>query len=387
MTARPTDPLRIVFASVHDPENISAFSGTVYYMCQALRTRLPDLETVRFVRPRGYERFRNVVLRMTKGQVNPDYWRWLNRIFARKLARQWHGRRVLVISVVSSSLVSELAELVPVLNITDATFALMRNFYPSFAGYGNRTARAAEEIEWRSVALSIHNSFTTNWAAQSAIGSYGAPPDKVSAISWGSNLPHVPRSEVRLRQKTWRECRLLFIGVDWVRKGGDVVCKVGEILNGRNVPVRVDIAGSSPPGGLPPYSWIHYHGFLSKSDEADRRRLANLMRDADFLFLPTRQDTFGMVFGEANAFGTPALTRAVGGVPEAVRDGVNGIVLPEDALPEDFADQVEALWEDSEHYWRLRESSRREYDERLNWDSWAQEMTGIITQLTADGAV
>jgi glycosyltransferase involved in cell wall biosynthesis len=307
----------------------------------------------------------------------------MNRMFAWRLARRWRGRRVLVISVVNAPLAAYLSSYLPVFNITDATFTLMRNFYANFARLASREAAVAEELERLSIIRAVHNSFSSDWAARSAVEDYGASPSKVTPISWGINLDDVPTEEVRGADSHRVECRLLFIGVDWVRKGGDVVCAAAEILASRGFDFQVDLVGSAPPGELVKAPWIRCHGFLSKADEAELGQLRELIRNADFLFLPTRQDCTPMVFGEANAYGTPAVTRAVGGVAHVVRHGVNGIVLPESAEAVEFASAIETAWRDKSGYAAMRESARREYEERLNWDSWATSILKIIHDLQA----
>jgi glycosyltransferase involved in cell wall biosynthesis len=94
-----------------------------------------------------------------------------------------------------------------------------------------------------------------------------------------------------------------------------------------------------------------------------------------------------MVFAEANAYGTPALTRDVGGVADVVRDGANGVVLPENAVAADFAAVIESLWNDPDRYAGLRESARQEYENRLNWDVWAREIAAVIDKLAVAGRI
>ena len=356
-------------------------------MVRALKAHFPEMEVVSNSRPSWSWRFEHRVGRLTRGRVNPYYWRWLNRLYAARLARRWKRQRVLVIGVVNAALVSELAEQVSVLNVTDATFALMRGFYSWFDELDRRTAAAAEEMERRSIRLSVHNSFSSDWAAESAVRDYGADPAEVSVIPWGCNIEDVPPVEVRPADQRGDTCRLLFIGIHWLRKGGDVVLAAGEILAERGFPFRIDIVGSAPDEGLPERPWLTSHGYLSKADEGQRAQLQALIQKAGFLFLPTRQDTYGIVFAEASAYGTPSVTRDVGGVASVVRDGVNGIVLPADATAEDFAAAIEAVWRDRARYQELREGARREYEQRLNWTSWARSIRNIIVQLATAGRV
>ena len=94
-----------------------------------------------------------------------------------------------------------------------------------------------------------------------------------------------------------------------------------------------------------------------------------------------------MVFAEANAYGTPALTRDVGGVADVVCHGANGIVLPEQADAEQFAAAIESLWNSPDLYAQLRSSARREYENRLNWDVWAQTIAKLVENLASAGRI
>ncbi|MFL6758755.1 glycosyltransferase family 4 protein [Sphingomonas sp.] len=380
-------PLRIKFISSHDPLNVQAFSGTVFHMGTALQQAMPDIELIRAARPVWFERFEKIVQTLTKGKHNPASWRGLNRYFARRLAGRWRGQRVVAITVVISSLAGELATSVPVIHVSDATFDLMRNFYANVACLSDGAAAEAEEAERRCILKSVHNSFSSVWAARSAVSHYGAPEANVSAISWGCNIADVPGDQVRGADPQRSVCKLLFLGADWIRKGGDVASAAAEILQDRGVAVQLDLVGSKPPESLQRLPWIRNHGFLSKTDPKQVAQLNGLIRDADFLFLPTHQDCTPMVFAEANAYGTPAVTRDVGGVADVVRDGKNGIVLPRDAVAADFADAIEGAWRDTESYMLLRENARREYEDRLNWRSWAKAMHEVIHRLAAENRV
>jgi glycosyltransferase involved in cell wall biosynthesis len=233
----------------------------------------------------------------------------------------------------------------------------------------------------------VHNSFSSQWAADSAVRDYGADPTEVSVIPWGCNIDDVPASELRPAARRGATCRLLFIGIHWLRKGGDVVLAAGELLEERDFPFQIDFVGSAPDEGLPDRAWLRDHGYLSKADHAQRATLRELIRDSDFLFLPTRQDTYGIVFAEASAYGTPSITRDIGGVGSVVRDGVNGMLLPRDATAADFADAIEKTWREKGRYTALREGARREYEERLNWTSWADSLAAMIGRLETAGRI
>ena len=59
-----------------------------------------------------------------------------------------------------------------------------------------------------------------------------------------------------------------------------------------------------------------------------REQVLRVLRAADVAVLSSRWENFPHVLVEALAVGTPVVATAVGGVPEIVEDGVNGLLVP-----------------------------------------------------------
>jgi glycosyltransferase involved in cell wall biosynthesis len=64
-----------------------------------------------------------------------------------------------------------------------------------------------------------------------------------------------------------------------------------------------------------------------------REEVRKLYRDADLLVLPTWREGFPTVVLEAMAAGLPLVATPVGAIPEAVRDGEEGLLVPPRDLP------------------------------------------------------
>ena len=59
-----------------------------------------------------------------------------------------------------------------------------------------------------------------------------------------------------------------------------------------------------------------------------RKDSADLMAAADLVILPSLAEAFGLVLTESLYIGTPVVATRVGGIPEIVDDGVDGILVP-----------------------------------------------------------
>jgi len=84
---------------------------------------------------------------------------------------------------------------------------------------------------------------------------------------------------------------------------------------------------------------IVFHGQQPAAVVAERLSRAAL------LALPTRMDTAPNVLAEARAAGVPVVASAVGGIPELIADGVDGVLVP-DGSAEALASAIVALLRD-----------------------------------------
>lgn len=85
----------------------------------------------------------------------------------------------------------------------------------------------------------------------------------------------------------------------------------------------------------------------------------------DLLVFPTLKETFGIVLIEAMAMEVPVVASAVGGIPEVVKDGVNGLLVqPEDQ--EALANAVLRLIRNSDYRKDLAEKGRKSVERKFS---------------------
>jgi glycosyltransferase involved in cell wall biosynthesis len=173
--------------------------------------------------------------------------------------------------------------------------------------------------------------------------------------------------------------RLLFVGVDWERKGGPIALEAAAELNARGLKTELHVVGCDVPDGVP--GVVVRHGFVSKKTPEGSALLDRLFAESHFLIVPSRAECFGLVFAEASSFGLPSLAAITGGVPSVVSDK-NGMLFPLEARGNQYADWIATMMADRTAYERLAFSSLVEFDERLNWDVAGRTVVELLRNLT-----
>lgn len=258
----------------------------------------------------------------------------------------------------------------PIVFWTDVPFAGLIDFYPKYQSLSKETIRQGVHAERSALERAKRVIYTSDWAAQIAISQYDVSPEKVHVVPRGANIESEPTLEdVRhfIATRPKGECRLIFLGKDWQRKGGDIAIAVAKYLNEAGLNTRLVIVGNEPQAGCDYPEFVEFTGFVSKSTPEGRDFLRQVISRSHFLLMPSRAETFGIVICEASAFGVPSLTSNVGGVPSAVQDDVNGKTFSLDEGSEAFGNYIIDLMADYRAYEALALSSYEDYQTRLNW--------------------
>lgn len=379
--------VRVGYISDADPLHRWAWSGCHRYMFRALQAQGFD------VRPIGGSNrhspspvtrvLRKVGLATAAAPAAPMLPMDQARSWARAIEAELKATDCDVLyAPVGSRLVALLQTRLPIVYLSDATFRVLRGYYPNISALPADVAEQQEEVERLAIANAAVAIFSSAWAAESAVRDYGADADRVRVIPLGANLDRVPPARHALGKATDEVCRLLFLGQDWARKGGDVALEAVGELQRLGVEAELTVCGGSPPDGSD-LSHVRVLGVLNKRKRRDRAVLRRTLLDSHFLLLPTRADCTPIVFCEANAFGLPVITTRTGGIPSVIEEGRNGLLLSPEARGDDFARAIANVWRDDSRYRQLTRGSRATYDERLNWDAWAAATGKELRRLAA----
>ncbi len=167
-----------------------------------------------------------------------------------------------------------------------------------------RTFRAARAF----VAMS-------DWVRRSLIDDYGIDAARISVVPVGTDIGLWARPAPKRDEDP---VRILFVGGDFARKGGEVLLQAFAAVRDRcelHLLTR-DRVGQAP--GV----WMH------RDIAPNSSALQQLYATADIFALPTLTDCSPIAIVEAMASGLPVVSSTVGGIPEIVRHGETGLLVP-----------------------------------------------------------
>jgi glycosyltransferase involved in cell wall biosynthesis len=363
------------------------WSGLGFYMARALEQQSNTLEylgPLRVSRPWYVWTKKQMYTRVLKKNYLTNREPRVVTGFARQASRKLARVAVDVVFSPGTVPIAYLESDQPIVFWTDSAFAGMVDFYPEFTSLCRETLDNGSAIEAAALKRAALAIYSSDWAAQTAIREYGIAETKVHVVPFGANIDEAPtldlvRTMVATRSTTI--CKLLFLGVSWFRKGGDIAVEVARELNAAGLPTELLVVGCKPriPGPMPDF--VRYRGTISRSSPTRLKQLKELMAESHFLLLPSRADCTPVVFGEANAFGVPCLATRVGGISSIIRDGANGATFARDAPVSSYCDYILNNFTSRIRYQDLALSSFREYETRLNWSVAGRAVTELMSNL------
>jgi len=221
----------------------------------------------------------------------------------------------------------------------------------------------------------------SKWLARTLVEWSEVPVEKVHAVYAGTNAgvllmeghdncttftTHKQRLDRNVRD------RLLFVGRDFYRKGGDLVVKALQILRKEfNSKIYLSIAGPSQwpmQGNIP--DGVNFLGNIPPE------QVAMLYFDHDLFVMPSRFEAFGIVFIEALSSGIPCIGRNEFAMPEIIEPGVTGYLLENDD-PLELAELIAKALQDDQLY--INTLKKRAYIKNFfSWDRVASDMVNTF---------
>jgi glycosyltransferase involved in cell wall biosynthesis len=397
--------MRLAYVTTFEVSDISTWTktdyklgtwGAGYHIAKTLESQDISLDYVQIL-DRTYEHILVRYLVRYKSKFyskfsRRDYATWAEPIIIRDYASQISSRLSSlnsdIILFVENQSIFSLAYFKskqPVVVWTDTSLAGLIDFYfKPFDNFCNETKKNIYAMEKAGLDSCNLILFSSDWAAQTAIKTYGIEPSKVRVVPWGANIEcNRTDEDVKsiVESRTTTPCKLLFMGVDWYRKGGDIAVEVAKELNKMGLNTELLIAGTQPITNEPLPSFVKTIGLIDKYTDEGINKMNQLFCESHFLIMPSRADCSPIVLAEANSFGLPCLTTNVGGIPTIIKEGLNGRTFSLKANILEYCTYITSLMGNYSEYKRLARSSFHEYQSRLNWAVAGKTAKQLITEM------
>jgi glycosyltransferase involved in cell wall biosynthesis len=225
----------------------------------------------------------------------------------------------------------------------------------------------------------------SSWARSINIR-WGAEPAKIDVVYPGFPTPALtPRPDRD-------EFTFLFVGTDFERKGGFEILEAFAVVSARHPSAKLRIVSHDPRYRNPDrlhHSWVA---------EAMREKLLSVLASliaagraqweplcvrrelyervypgADAFVMPSHAEGFGFTNVEALSFAVPVISSTVGAIPEAVQDGITGLlVAPGDV--DALIQAMERLLTDPPLASRLGAAGRADFLTRFTLDHFQRDV-------------
>jgi phosphatidyl-myo-inositol dimannoside synthase len=255
-------------------------------------------------------------------------------------------------------------------------------------------ALTSRELTWlvrrvcrRAEAIIANSAYTAR-----IVHTLGVPTDRVHIVHPGVDAgrftTNIDAAEIRRRLAPSADLLLLSVGRLQSRKGHDLVMRAIAALNDELPRLAYVIAGDGRERArleaLARSLGVAGHvNFLGKVADAE---LPGLYAASDIFLMPTRDDNqdiegFGIVFLEAAAAGRPTIGGRNGGVPEAIEEGVTGLLVDGHDAGE-LARAIKTLAEAPQLRLMMGAAGRERVLRAFSWERAAKRVEGLHAALT-----
>ena len=217
---------------------------------------------------------------------------------------------------------------------------------------------------------------------------YGA--GKVVCIHNGIDLKKVQVKQERAKVRQClgvgsNECVVGTVGRLTTVKGHDIMIQTARLLKNENVDCKFLIVGDGPLmlklKALAQTLGIEKEVILA----GQRDDVYDLINAMDIFLLPSLHEGIPMVLLESLALGCPVIASRVGGIPEIVSHGKEGLLV-EPGRVEELKENVSLLIKDRTYADKLSKAGRQRVEEVFSGDLMVEQTVGLYSALVAHGA-
>jgi glycosyltransferase involved in cell wall biosynthesis len=247
---------------------------------------------------------------------------------------------------------------------------------PFFAKVTKRYARRAYESE-KSVFQNMSKIFVmAEYWRRSFIEDFGVDPRCVVNIGVGVNMEMPP-----VAPKDYSRKQIVFVGIDFVRKGGENLMRAFRLLQKRHPDATLHIIGPPTiPAALQQTGMrnVEYHGLLSREVPTQKVKLLEVLNKGTLFALPSLYEPFGNAALEAMLFRMPVIATKDWSFPDFVTNAT-GLLLDRPADENEMAEKMDTFLSDPSRSEESGNAGRELVVSRYTWDRVVENLRREIS--------
>lgn len=372
--------IRIGFINHNSPFDRKASSGTTFQMYQALKRIGAEIV---WLQPRYnffyklVDFFYRVLAVFIGSKILRDHTINLATIESNSLKKKEIENCDVLFAPFASTALYSLKTDKPIIYLSDTTFSAMVDYY--YKGIASWNIKQANKIEKKALTKAAIVILSSEWAKQSAQSDYDIPNSKIRVLEFGANIDE--KNIIPHQYSYNNHLNILFLGIDWIRKGGDIAVEATKYLNDNGIPSTLHIVGiRNLDNNIVNLPFVKNYGFLNKNNPDNYNQLVSIIQQSHCLLLPTKAECSAIAFCESSANGLPIFTYNTGGVSNYVENGKNGYMLPIGSSGHEFGKKISECLQSGELE-KMSKTAVDVYNKKLNWTVWGYKFENILESL------
>jgi len=211
------------------------------------------------------------------------------------------------------------------------------------------------------------------WCGDAIAKSYHISPSNMTIIYCPIHLDTFKPS----LNNSGRPFTVLFIGNDFLRKGGDLLLRIyKKFLYKENIRLKIVSSDSCLSRDFSELA----EGVEILKDLSEKQ-IINVFQSADLFVLPTIKEYLGNVIAESLSVGVPVITRDVGSLKEMVKDGFNGILMPYNSSEEEWVQKILYLYRNKNVLREYSINARKTAEEMFDFNRFKVDLEQILKKV------
>jgi len=209
-----------------------------------------------------------------------------------------------------------------------------------------------------------------------------APPDRMHLFLNCINIEEIPPRENGL---PLNGVSALFLGAVGERKGVPELLEAAHRLHAQGLPFHIWIAGSEEKQGellaaRRKIGDLRLEAVCELTGDVREERKQDLLKRADLFVLPSHHEGLPIAMLEGMAAGLAVVATPVGGIPEVVKDGYNGFLVPPGNV-EALAEKLALLVQNPQLCRTMGQLNRKIAEQELDVKPYAARLVQLYQSL------